>query len=87
MSCAGGVLGFGSAILRVRLLAGPGWEECVQMIDNYKGSGAAGGILALLVQATKRSRAEVSRLSDCPAARVTPVFNRWSGFFQRPSTH
>ena len=53
----------------------------MQMIDNYKGRGAAGGILAILVQATKRSRAEVSRLGDCPAARVNPVFYRWSGFF------
>ena len=44
--------------------------------DDRQGRGAAGGILAILVQAIKRFRAEVSRLSDRPAARVTPVFNR-----------
>ena len=62
-------------------------DESALLTPETEGRGAAGGILAILVQATKRFRAEVSRLSDCPAARVTPVFNRWSGFFQRPSTH
>lgn len=50
--------------------------------DRQKGRGAAVGMMAILVQATKRFRAEASvGLATVLPPELPQVFNRWSGFF------